>query len=311
MKNIAIILFVIYLGIAQAVDFCCTGIWNPNTSNYTLLKSTPCLPNANFRCVRENTSSSFQTLRCSDNSTGDDDAFACTDGDNCNCPPGFFTNSPDNDDDDNSNTPFDPIYGNMKSIMYPVMGVLFGLLWLILAFIGAALPLDLLLLIVGLIDAIFGIFLIFIPLTTFLGLFYMAVGAFTIAITRHAWGGDTGIDFLLALTIIIFLLTGGLTFVAFDAGRGDNYVNRMTGYAGLGNRAAPFWCDDDMNIDHNDGRSTRCHHYAYFVTFCVFLLFLVQPIGMIAAAFKRVGRHHDTTVVVNEKHTKPENKNTV
>jgi hypothetical protein len=311
MKNIAIILFIIYLGIAQAVDFCCTGIWEPNTSNYALLKTRACPQNANFRCVRESIpGSSIQNLDCSDNSTDGDDAFVCTDGDNCNCPPGFFT-TPDDDNDNSNTSPYDPVYGNMKSIMYPVMGVIFGLLWLILAFIGAALPLDILLLIVGLIDAIFGIFLIFIPLTTFLGLFYMAVGAFTIAITRHAWGGDTGIDFLLALTIIIFLLTGGLTFVAFDSGRGDNYVNRMAGYAG--NMATPFWCDNDMNIDHDDddGRSTRCHNYAYFVTFCVFLLFLVQPIGMIAAAFKRVGRHHDTTVVVNEKHTKPENKNTV
>jgi hypothetical protein len=193
--------------------------------------------------------------------------------------------------------------------MYPVMGVIFGLLWVILAFIGASLPLDLLLLIIGLIDAIFGIFLIFIPITTFLGLFYMAVGAFTIAIARHAWGGDTGIDFLLGLAIVVFLLTGGLTFVSHDWGRGDNYVNRMAGYAGY--RGVPYFCDNDMNIDIRDGRSTRCHTYSYFVTFCVYLLFLVQPIAMIAAAFKRVGRHHDTTVVVGEKHGKPENKNTV
>jgi hypothetical protein len=189
--------------------------------------------------------------------------------------------------------------------MYPVMGVFFGVVWVILAFLGLKLPLDLLLLIVGLIDAIFGIMLIFIPITTFLGLFYIAVGAFTIAICRHSWGGDTGIDFLLALTTIVFLLTGGLTFIAYDWGRGSDYVvSRMWGYIPL--------CDNDMNVNINGGGlSTRCGNYALFVTFSVYLLFLVQPIAMVAAAFKRVGRHEDTTVVVSEKHVKPENKNTV
>jgi len=86
-------------------------------------------------------------------------------------------------------------FGEMKKIMYPIMGVIFGVLWIILAFIGASLPHDILLIVVGLIDAIFGIFLIFLPVTTFLGLFYVAVGAFTIAVCRHSWGGDRGIDF--------------------------------------------------------------------------------------------------------------------
>jgi len=189
-------------------------------------------------------------------------------------------------------------FGDMKKIMYPVMGVIFGVLWIILAFVGAKLPLDVLLIVVGLIDAIFGIFLIFLPVTTFLGLFYVAVGAFTIAVCRHSWGGDRGIDFLLALTVIIFLLTGGLTFIAYDWGLGTDYVNRIAGYTYLSN------CDNDMNIYRapGEGKSTRCENWAFFTAFCVFLLFLVQPIALIAAAFKRVGRHHDTTVVVNEKH---------
>jgi len=195
-------------------------------------------------------------------------------------------------------------FGEMRKIMYPVMGMIFGVLWIILAFIGVRLPLDIILIVVGLIDAIFGLFLIFLPVTTFLGLFYMAVGAFTIAVCRHSWGGDRGIDFLLALTIIIFLLTGGLTFIAYDGGLGRDYVSRVAGYTYL------FNCDNDMNIyrDPGQGRSTRCENWAYFIAFSVFLLFLVQPIALIAAAFKRVGHHHDTTVVVNEKHHAEQNK---
>jgi len=296
-KNITIILFLIYLGLAQAVNFCCSGTFDPNNpNNFRDIDREDC-DSSNDVCITrfDNTGSngiSRQNLDCGSNSSGLN-SVCTTDG--CNCPPGFLTTSY-----------YDPVFGDMKSIMYPVMGVIFGVLWILLAFIGASLPLDLLLLITGLIDAIFGIFLIFIPITTFLGLFYMAIGAFTIAIARHRWGGDTGIDFLLSITIIAFLLTGGLTFIAFDWGRGNNYIDRMGAYT-------PFSCDNDMNLRQNgDYRytSTRCHNYAYFVTFSVFLLFLIQPIKLIAAAFKRVGRHHDTTVVVNEKHTETEN-NTV
>jgi len=174
--------------------------------------------------------------------------------------------------------------------MYPVMGVLFGLLWLILAFIGKRLPHRAILITIGLLDAILGIFLILLPVTTFLGLFYMAIGAFTIAISRHSWGGDRGIDFLLILTIIVFLLTGGLTFVAFDFGRGMDYINRIASYI-------PF-CGQDMNIG---GGSDRCDNYLLFVIFSVYLLFLLQPIALIAAAYRRVGHIQETTVVVNEK----------
>jgi len=306
MKNITIILFLFSLGLAQAVNFCCSGIYNPsNPNNFDGVTQLNCqnAPTAVCSTSFDNTGSSGtsrQFLDCANSTVN-----GCnTDG--CNCPPGYLAAPPTNQAP-NDVTSYDPIFGSMKSIMYPVMGVIFGLAWIVLAFVGASLPLDLILLICAIIDAIFGLFLIFIPITTFLGLFYMAIGAFTIAITRHRWGGDTGIDFLLALTIIIFLLTGGLTFIAFDWGRGGNYIDRMAAYT-------PFSCDNDMNLRDNGDyryRSTRCQNYAYFVTFSVFLLFLVQPIKLIAAAFKRVGRHHDTTVVVNEKHTKTENKNTV
>jgi hypothetical protein len=273
MKNVAIILFVIYLGFARAdVDSCCIGTVDPFDDNdMNDLVPTACPPGATDRCVMDRQSGVTNYFCGSDNTTG---TYTCG-TDNCNCPSHIH----------------DPEYGELKKIMYPVMGVIFGVLWVLLAFIGAALPVSIILIVVGLVDAILGIFLILLPLTTFLGLFYMAVGAFTIAVSRHSWGGDTGIDFLLALTVIVFLLTGGLTFVAFDFGFGDDYVNRIRGYV-------PF-CARDMNL--SDG-GDRCGNYAYFVTFCVYLLFLIQPIAMIAAAYRRVGHHKDTTVVVTDKH---------
>jgi hypothetical protein len=280
MKNIAIVLFVIFLGYAQAVNYCCTGSYDTNNplSSNTIIQSR-CPGTANDVCLSNvPVGSSLTDLGC-----GSDSSVATTtcESDYCNCPSGFGPRS-------------SSVWGDMKKIMYPVMGVIFGVIWIILAFLGAKLPLTALLIVIGLLDAIFGLFLIFLPVTTFLGLFYMAVGAFTIAVSRHAWGGNRGIDFLLALTIIVFLLTGGLTFVAFDFGGGRDYVHRVAGYYPL--------CDNDMNIVSDDGgRSTRCGNYAFFVAFCVFLLFLIQPIAMIAAAFKRVAHRQETTVVVNEK----------
>jgi len=294
MKNFAyiIILFVVFFVVVQSRS-CCVGTYDSdNRADLSNVQQTDCDDDATF-CLTDSNGDSERTLSCGTNATG---TTSCN-TDHCNCP---------EDPSRRAGQGQHETIGEMKKIMYPIMGMIFGFLWIILAFIGASLPLNIILIAVGLIDAIFGIFLIFVPLTTFLGLFYIAVGAFTIAISRHSWGGDRGIDFLLAMTVIVFLLTGGLTFIAFDFGRGQDYVNRMAGYMPL--------CDSDMNIDRDDGEgySARCGNYALFVTFCVFLLFLVQPIAMIAAAFKRVGYHEDTTVVVNEKRTtKPENKNTV
>jgi hypothetical protein len=282
MKNFAIILFVISLGLVNAELHCCTGTYDSRNlqaaSNLVQITcpadSTKCLSNVPA-------GSSLTSLSCgNDASTA---TSTCTD-DYCNCPAGLQRQS-DQDDE----------FGDMKMIMFPIMGCIFGVLWVILAFIGKRISADLVLIVVGIIDAIFGIFLIFVPVTTFLGLFYIAIGALSIAVARHFWGGHTGVDFYLALTTIIFLLTGGLTFVAFDFGRGADYFNRIAAYV-------PF-CDSDMNI-YNGGRSTRCGNYAYFVAFCVYLLFLIQPIGLLFAAFKRADHHTDTTVVVNEKHKK-------
>jgi len=183
--------------------------------------------------------------------------------------------------------------------MYPILGVIFAVIWVILAFIGSKLPHAVILIAIGLLDALLGICLILIPITTFLGLFYIAVGAFTIAISLHTWGGDRGIDFLLVLTIIVFLLTGGLTFVAFDWGQGRDYVNRVASYIML--------CASDMNIA--DGDNQRCDNYLLFIIFSVYLLFLIQPIAMIAAAFRRVGNNHAETVVVNERHRRHKRDN--
>jgi glucose dehydrogenase len=168
----------------------------------------------------------------------------------------------------------------MKKIMYPIMGMIFAVLWIVLAFLGGG-PVDIVLIVVGLIDAVFGIFLIFLPVTTYLGLYYILVGACSIAVARHGAGGDAGITFTLVVTVLIFFVTGGLTVFS---GTG-NYINNIQSYVGN--------CENDMNIENWDwkyyGLDTRCENWALFIVFCVFLLFLVQPLGIIAAFFKKSG----------------------
>jgi len=117
------------------------------------------------------------------------------------------------------------------------------------------------------------------PVVTYLGLFYVLVGALSIAVARH---GGSGITFVMILTVVIFLITGGLTVVSFNK---PSAFEDISGYiAG---------CEGNMNIVNWDNKywnlDTRCENYALFIAFCVFLLFLVQPIGLIGLYFKKSG----------------------
>jgi len=165
--------------------------------------------------------------------------------------------------------------------MYPIMGIIFAILWVALAFIGGG-PVDIVLIGVGLIDAVFGIFLIFLPIVTYLGLFYCLVGALSIAVARHGSGGGGGITFVMVLTIIIFFITGGLTVISYAS---PSAFEGIAGY--IGN------CETNMNIVNWDnkywGLDTRCENWALFTAFCVFFLFLVQPLGLISLFFKKSG----------------------
>jgi hypothetical protein len=171
-------------------------------------------------------------------------------------------------------------FGDMRKIMYPLMGILFALGWFALAFIGGG-PVDIILMAVALIDGVFGILLIFLPVTAYLGLFYVAIGAFTLAVTKHSLGGKAGMYFLIAMTIIIFLLTAGLTFIAFTI----NYFDLIENYISS--------CEADMNIINWElsywNLDTRCENWALFTAFSVFLLFLVQPIALLELFFKKSG----------------------
>jgi len=261
-----ILLLLLSISLSQAViRYCCSGL-TPNVIQ------SQCLTPANTKCftLPIGNSSTF-TYGCG--SDGINYPTTCT-TDFCNCPQEAHKTA----------TAVQWFFGEMRKIMYPIMGIIFGIIWIALAFIGGG-PTEVILLVVSIVDAIFGIFLIFLPATAYLGLFYVAVGAFSIAVVKHSIGGKAGLYFVIGLTILIFLLTGGLTFISYSNNYFDEVANTIT--------ATPSACESSMHIiDWDDAYwnlDTRCENFALFEGFCVFLLFLVQPIALLALFFQMSG----------------------
>jgi len=174
----------------------------------------------------------------------------------------------------------------MRSIMYTVMGSILGVLWIVFAIILPMLP-TILLLIFGVIDAVLAYFLLFIPITHFLGLFFMALGAFTIATHHHS--DPYTFKFVAYGAIVGFLLIAGLTWV-------PGYSNNITGHTNFLEFIQPDPCVDSLGLatsapraagrypDPNLwGQPTRCENYLLWVVFCVYLLLLIQPFVILLA----------------------------
>jgi membrane protein implicated in regulation of membrane protease activity len=273
MKTILLVIFILFniSYVRAVVNYCCSG---SNFNNQNGLAFAQCNAPYNTRCVT-NTLNNNSTVVYSCGS--DDTQGQSCDTDYCNC----------SDSVNKSVAGVQFFMAQMRRIMYPVMGVIFALIWVALAFIGGG-PIAIVLLVAGLIDALFGIFLIFLPVTTYLGLYYVLVGALTIAIARYAYQRSgkhnsdhhryahsrRGIEFVIALTVIIFFITGGLTVISYNTPAG--YFESINGFIG--------YCQPSMNLDSEDdgGLTTRCENWALFTAFSVFLLFLVQPIALIA-----------------------------
>jgi hypothetical protein len=263
-----ILVLLLSISLSQAiVRFCCYETL-PGTTDIAITQ-TQCYTPYNTKCFSDLAANATFNYGCAGDSGVSSSATTCT-TDFCNCPAEVHKTA----------TAVGWFFGEMRKIMYPIMGMVFGVIWIILAFIGGG-PTEVILLIVAIVDAIFGILLIFLPVTTYLGLFYVAVGAITIAVVKHSIGGKAGLYFIIGLTLLIFLLTGGLTFIAYSAPYFDNVAGSITG------------CEGSMNILNLEDKywnlDTRCENYALFVGFCVFLLFLVQPIALLSLLFLKSG----------------------
>jgi len=250
---------------AVQVQYCCVG-----TSTTDKTVEPPSL--VMYECDRKN------NVQCSsvDSTTGSVtvtryscvDATPCTDGskccsiNNCNCPVGVHKTSNQVGD----------ATGDMRKIMFPVMGLFLGLSWVVLVFIINIVPHVIMLTVVALINIVFGIFLIFIPVTTFLGLYFIALGAFSILVIRNGQPHQ-GMVLIAAGSFIAFLIIGGLTFVANN----NNIIDQV--------QASVANCENELHIENLDlsywNLNTRCENWLLFTVFSVYLLFLVQPITLL------------------------------
>jgi len=227
------------------VDFCpfgldyCLGYLNPATGVY------------DQGCTSSSLCGNYSSL---DNNSN------CCGTDYCNSFPGVKVKKDDYE--------MSLVKARMRSIMYPVLGMIFGVLWLLAAVFLPTFPSGWLLLIMGFLDAFFGLFLIFVPQTTYLGLYFVALGAFLIYISHHdGYHHDHWAAALFA--VIGFLEISGLTFIPFNNAPWFDQVTPQRCWTDLGYDIAPPY--------GYYGYPTRCENYLLFVLFCIYMLFLLQP----------------------------------
>jgi len=253
-------LIVVTLFFSQAQDtavgnsvpsYCCLGITSSDPTVTTQIFIQEACP-TNTGCVSTPTTAggtTTTTYTCAP-AAGCGNTSGCCKTNNCNCPPNVHK----------TGLQVDQTIGDMRNIMYPVLGMVFGISWILLAFCGNGFPHAVILIVIALVDCVFGIFLIFIPTTTYLGLLFVALGALTIAVVRHGIDDSRGIYIIFFGSIIAFLYTGGLVLII--GGQGP-YVDLIA--------AASNLCESSMDITHsgNDyyNLNTRCENWALFVVF--------------------------------------------
>jgi len=252
-------------------SYCCLGATSSDptiTSQITI--NQQCNINSNSGCVSTSTSGggTTTTIYTCAPASGCGNVSGCCKANNCNCPGNIHKNTGQ----------VAQVIGDMRNIMYPVLGMVFGISWIIMGFCGNVLPHAIIIIVIALVDCVFGIFLIFIPTTAYLGLLFIALGALSIAVVRHGIDDAKGMMIIFLGSILAFLYTGGLIFIIGGQG---SFVDQIAG--------GVFNCEASMDIVHigNDyyNLNTRCENWALFVAFCVFVLFLVQPITIICAYF--------------------------
>jgi len=187
----------------------------------------------------------------------------CCSTDNCNCPDGVHKTAQQVGD----------ATGDMRKIMFPIMGLVFGLSWVALAFFINRIPHHVLTLtVISLIDVIFGIFLIFIPATAFLGLYFIALGAFSILVIRNGQPHQ-GMILIAVGSLLAFLVISGIVYVVSGGG---NIIDQVQGSVQS--------CEGNLHLQNVDesywNLNTRCENWVLFTVFSVFLLFLLQPITL-------------------------------
>jgi hypothetical protein len=151
---------------------------------------------------------------------------------------------------------------NMRSIMFPVVGAVLAVVWLLMAFVKG-LPVDVLSMVVALVIFIFCLFLLVSP-NVFPALMAMAFAALSLLASRSKGGWERKLAVIAG--IFVFLAFAGLNSFAFA---GTNiFDDTMSG----------FLSESCFRYYGLELKSARCAQYLLFSGFLGFLIMMLTPL---------------------------------
>jgi hypothetical protein len=154
---------------------------------------------------------------------------------------------------------------NMRSMMFPILGGLLGIAWLLLSFLKG-LPLAVIAMALAVTIFVLSLFLLIAP-NVFPGLMAMAFAA--VAFSANKGEGQWEIKLAVVAGIFVFLAFAGLNALAAS---GSNYFDQtLAGFSGNG-------CFRYYGLDQ---KSARCAQYLLFVGFDGFLIMMLVPLLVI------------------------------
>jgi len=195
-------------------------------------------------------------------------ATCCT-GNNCNCPGSVHK----------TGYQIGLQAANMRNIMFPVLGMIFGLVWVLIAFLGPFFPHTIMVLVISICNAIFGVFLLFNPTTVYVGLYFIGLGAFGIAVVRHHHS-HYPFATLAIFSFLGCLFISGLVILVQSA----PMIEQLVGTVLVGN---PTQCEQSMDLynyaNNYFGVNLRCENYLLWLVFVLFFILVLQPILILCA----------------------------
>jgi len=154
---------------------------------------------------------------------------------------------------------------NMRSMMFPILGGLIGIAWLLLSFLKG-LPLAIIAMALAVTIFVLSLFLLIGP-NVFPGLLAMAFAA--VAFSANKGEGQWEIKMAVVSGIFVFLCFAGLNAIAAS---GSNYFDvTVSGFGSNG-------CFRYYGLDQ---KSARCAQYLLFVGFDGFLIMMLVPLLVI------------------------------
>jgi len=162
---------------------------------------------------------------------------------------------------------------NMRSIMFPIVGFLLALLWLLLSFLKGV-SAEMMIMVVAIVIFLLSVFLLITP-QVFSALLAMAFAALALASSKSKGGWENKLAIIAG--IFVFLAYAGLNSLAVS---GTNIFDAtMQG----------FLYEGCFSYFGTDLKSARCAQYLLFTSFLGFLIMMLTPLlvlFLIMSAFK-------------------------